>query len=203
MSVTNKPKTNVKHGKSDVEASKAIWWRKKMYFERFKFELPCMHIIMTYPTDLIASFFIFHRRMTSQEEKHPLPSNNFAHTQRKYNTMCPAFHLSSTAKYFRRRVQGKDSISSKESNRMFISRGQPLTGIVRSGGRWAYCIARATAATSNLKKKKNYGNRYDSPSSETQGRSVGPGEKARRNILSTGGKAPGYRLSIIIIIIII
>ena len=89
-----------------------------------------------------------------------------------------------------------------ESNLM--SRRQPLTGIVGSGGRWAYCIARATVATSNLKKKKkNYGNRYDSPSSETQGRSVGPGEKARRNILSTGGKAPGYRLSIIIIIIII
>ena len=113
-----------------------------------------MHIIITYPTDLIASFFIFHRRMTSQEEKHPLPSNNFAHTQRKYNTMCPAFHLSSTAKYFRRRVQGKNSISSKESNRMFISRRQPLTGIVGSGGRWAHCIACATAATSNLKKKK-------------------------------------------------
>ena len=91
--------------------------KKKMYFERFKFELPCMHIIITYPTDLIASFFIFHRRMTSQEEKHPLPSNNFAHTQKKYNTMCPAFHLSSTAKYFRRRVQGKNSISGKESNR--------------------------------------------------------------------------------------
>ena len=33
------------------------------------------------------------------------------------------------------------------------------------------------------------------PSSETQGRSVGTGEKARRNFLSTGGKAPGYRLS--------
>ena len=33
------------------------------------------------------------------------------------------------------------------------------------------------------------------PSSETQGRSVGPEEKARRKFLSTGGKAPGYRLS--------
>ena len=33
-----------------------------------------------------------------------------------------------------------------------------------------------------------------SPSSETQGRSVGPGEKARRKFPSTGGKAPGYRL---------
>ena len=33
------------------------------------------------------------------------------------------------------------------------------------------------------------------PSSETQGQSVGPGEKARRKISSTGGKAPGYRLS--------
>ena len=32
-------------------------------------------------------------------------------------------------------------------------------------------------------------------SSETQGRSVGPGEKARRKFSSTGGKAPGYRLS--------
>ena len=32
-------------------------------------------------------------------------------------------------------------------------------------------------------------------SSETQGRSVGPGEKARRNFSSTGGKAPGYWLS--------
>ena len=41
-----------------------------------------------------------------------------------------------------------------ESNLMFISRRQPLTGIVGSGGRWAYCIARATVATSNLKKKK-------------------------------------------------
>ena len=30
---------------------------------------------------------------------------------------------------------------------------------------------------------------------ETQGRSVGSGEKARRSILSTGGKAPLYRLS--------
>ena len=32
-------------------------------------------------------------------------------------------------------------------------------------------------------------------SSETQGRSVGPGEKARQKFSSTGGKAPGYRLS--------
>ena len=36
---------------------------------------------------------------------------------------------------------------------------------------------------------------YLHTSSETQGRSVGPGEKARRKFLSTGGKAPGYRLS--------
>ena len=35
----------------------------------------------------------------------------------------------------------------------------------------------------------------DFPSSETQGRSVGPGEKAWRKFSSTGGKAPGYRLS--------
>ena len=34
-----------------------------------------------------------------------------------------------------------------------------------------------------------------SPSSETQGRSVGPGEKARRKFSSMGGRAPGYRLS--------
>ena len=34
----------------------------------------------------------------------------------------------------------------------------------------------------------------ESPS-ETQGRSVGPGEKARQKFSSTGGKAPGYRLS--------
>ena len=33
------------------------------------------------------------------------------------------------------------------------------------------------------------------PSSETQGRSVGPGEKVRQKFSSTGGKAPGYRLS--------
>ena len=33
------------------------------------------------------------------------------------------------------------------------------------------------------------------PSSETQGRSVGPGEKALQKFLSTSGKAPGYRLS--------
>ena len=32
-------------------------------------------------------------------------------------------------------------------------------------------------------------------SSETQGQSVGPGEKARRKFSSTGGKAPGYRFS--------
>ena len=32
-------------------------------------------------------------------------------------------------------------------------------------------------------------------SSETQVRSVGPGEKARQKFSSTGGKAPGYRLS--------
>ena len=30
-------------------------------------------------------------------------------------------------------------------------------------------------------------------SSETQGRSVGPGEKVRQKFSSTGGKAPGYR----------
>ena len=33
------------------------------------------------------------------------------------------------------------------------------------------------------------------PSSETQGQSVGPGEKARRKFSNTGGRAPGYRLS--------
>ena len=33
------------------------------------------------------------------------------------------------------------------------------------------------------------------PSSETQGRSDGPGEKARQKFSSKGGKAPGYRLS--------
>ena len=33
-------------------------------------------------------------------------------------------------------------------------------------------------------------------SSETQGRSVGPGEKARRNFSSTGGKSSGYWLSL-------
>ena len=32
-------------------------------------------------------------------------------------------------------------------------------------------------------------------SSESQGRSVGPGEKALRKFSSTGGKAPGYQLS--------
>ena len=32
-------------------------------------------------------------------------------------------------------------------------------------------------------------------SSETQGGSVGPGEKTRQKFSSTGGKAPGYRLS--------
>ena len=32
-------------------------------------------------------------------------------------------------------------------------------------------------------------------SSETQGQSVGPGEKARRKFSSTGGRAPGYLLS--------
>ena len=35
----------------------------------------------------------------------------------------------------------------------------------------------------------------EDPSSETQGQSVGPGEKARRKFSSTGGRAPGYRLS--------
>ena len=33
------------------------------------------------------------------------------------------------------------------------------------------------------------------PSSETQGQSVGPGEKALQKFSSTSGKAPGYRLS--------
>ena len=36
---------------------------------------------------------------------------------------------------------------------------------------------------------------YGNPSSETQGRSVGTGEKTRRKFSSTGGKAPGYWLS--------
>ena len=36
---------------------------------------------------------------------------------------------------------------------------------------------------------------YVLASSETQGRSVGPGEKARRKFSSTDGNAPGYRLS--------
>ena len=34
-----------------------------------------------------------------------------------------------------------------------------------------------------------------SPSSETQGQSVGSGERARREFSSSGEKAPGYRLS--------
>ena len=34
-----------------------------------------------------------------------------------------------------------------------------------------------------------------SASSETQGQSVGPAEKALRKFSSTGGRAPGYRLS--------
>ena len=38
-------------------------------------------------------------------------------------------------------------------------------------------------------------NTYRDPSSETQGRSVGPGEKAQQKFSRTGGKAPGYRLS--------
>ena len=33
------------------------------------------------------------------------------------------------------------------------------------------------------------------PSSETQGQAVEPGEKARRKFSTTGGRAPGYRLS--------
>ena len=33
------------------------------------------------------------------------------------------------------------------------------------------------------------------PSSETQGQSVGPGEKALQKFSSTSGKAPGYRVS--------
>ena len=32
-------------------------------------------------------------------------------------------------------------------------------------------------------------------SSETQGRSVGPGEKVGQKFSGTGGKAPGYRLT--------
>ena len=64
--------------------------------------------------------------------------------------MCPAVHLGRTAKYFRRRVQGKKSISGEESNGMFISRRQPLTSIAGSGGRWAYRIARASVATGNF-----------------------------------------------------
>ena len=36
---------------------------------------------------------------------------------------------------------------------------------------------------------------YYFPSSETQGQSVGSGERARRKFSSTGKKTPGYRLS--------
>ena len=36
---------------------------------------------------------------------------------------------------------------------------------------------------------------WELPSSETQGRSVGPREKARQKFSNTGGKAPRYRLS--------
>ena len=36
---------------------------------------------------------------------------------------------------------------------------------------------------------------FPNPSSETQGRSVGPREEARQRFSSTGGRAPGYRLS--------
>ena len=60
--------------------------------------------------------------MTSQEGKHPLPFTNFSHTQRKYNTMCPGFHLGRTAKYFRRRVQGKNSISGEDWRIACLSR---------------------------------------------------------------------------------
>ena len=37
--------------------------------------------------------------------------------------------------------------------------------------------------------------RRSKPSSETQGQSVGPGEKARQTFSSTSGKATGYQLS--------
>ena len=52
-------------------------------------------------------------------------------------------------------------------------------------------IAKVPSKDPNLK-----GMQFTSPpSSETQGRSVGPGEKALQKFLSTSGKAPGYRLS--------
>ena len=68
--------------------------------------------------------------MTSQEQKHLLVSTNFAHKQRKYSTLCPAYHGSHNAKYFRRCILGKNTISGEESHCMFTLQKQPLTGIV-------------------------------------------------------------------------
>ena len=70
--------------------------------------------------------------MTSQQEKHPLASINFGHRRKtKYNTLCPAYHLSPTAKY-RRRAQNKSSISGEESERISShgNRWQALWGKV-------------------------------------------------------------------------
>ena len=132
-----------------------LYGSEKRYFERFKFELPCVHIIIIYPSDFsIASLFTlispddFTRRKTSAAV------DQFRSYTKKIQYYVSCVPFKSYCKVFSTFVQGKNSISGEESNRMFILRRKPLTGIVGSGGRLAYRMARATVATSNLKKKR-------------------------------------------------
>ena len=52
------------------------------------------------------------------------------------------------------------------------------------------------ACFSNFMVDSILSNSIGNPSLETQGQSVGSGEKAGRKFLSTGERAPGYRLSL-------
>ena len=62
---------------------------------------------------------------------------------------------------------------------------------------WTLCmISLGNKRTSSVKVVLFSHNSSPHTSLETQGRSVGPGDKARQKFSSTGGKALGYRLSL-------
>ena len=73
---------------------------KKCFLKDLKFEFLAVYFLIL-PADLVPRFSPQFHLMTSQEEKHPLPSTNFAHNKENTFTLCSAFHLIRTKIYFR------------------------------------------------------------------------------------------------------
>ena len=119
---------------------------KKCFLKDLKFEFLSVYCLIL-PADLVPRFSPQFHLMTSHEEKHPLPSTNFAHNKENTVTLCSAFHLIRTKIYFRWRVQGWRIAS----NRSWIASHVCLSEVTadrRRGVRWAVIPQAAQAHVS-------------------------------------------------------